>query len=381
MLEPLDPKSLTQPRIESLKRALLTWGIWRTALSIWGYTIWRMGFILPDAGREWLHGFRPASEGLRAALVDLWMRWDTVHYLRIIRDGYGPDERSAFFPLYPYLGEIFGALAGSDGLIGLLLVSNLAAVGCFYLLDRLTYSLNSIPSRSSLLKDIVFYPAAFLLLVAYPQSLVLFFSLAAYLAQRNQRIALAFVFGLAAGLTHSTALPLVVLLLIDASSDRGRRKLWWLTSLAPLLGIAGFMAWRSYAGYPSIQTLLSAIWGKTISAEIDLKGVMSPWIWFARGWPNLLVFLLGVAGLAWTYRSKLYHWTFFLAALLVIPVITAPSFEPLAGMARYVLVGFPIFFTLSSWLPKGWKRLALLTLAIGANLYLSGLFLVWGFIG
>ncbi len=364
-----------------MRRALLAWGIWRTVLSIWGYVIWRMGLILPDAGRAWLHGFRPATEGLRAALVDIWLRWDTVHYLRIIRDGYGPDERSAFFPLYPYLGKIFSTLTGGDDLIGLLLVSNLAAIGSFYLLDRLSQSMDPTLNQPSVLKSIVFYPCAFFLLMAYPQSLVLFLMLAAYLAQRKHRVAPAFLFGLVAGLTHSTALPLAVLLLFEVSSDRGKRRLWWLASLAPFLGIAGFMAWRSYVGYPPIQILLSEIWGKTISAEIDLRDVMTPWIWLARDWPNLLAFLLGVAGLVWTFRAGLYHWTFFLAALLLIPVITAPSFEPLAGMARYALVGFPIYFTLSSWLPTGWKRLVFLTLGIAVNFYLSGLFMLWGFVG
>ena len=343
-------------RRSSLKQALIVWGVWRSALSLWGVALWRLGIPDPHAGREWLHGFVPAMEGARAALIDLWMRWDTVHYLRIIQHGYGPDERSAFFPLYPYLGKLFGTLTGGDPLLGLLLVSNLAAIGCFYLLDQLRQHANLQNTPHDILQNLVFYPSSFFLLVAYPQSLVLLFSLASYLALRKQRLFSATIFGFAAGLTHSTALPLSLLLLVESLATRRIR--WTLSAIGPLLGIACFLAWRVHAGFPSYLDVQWAMSGRSIGLGFDLAGVLSPWIWFLRGWPNLIALVMGIGAIIWAYRRQLFSWAWYLIGLLLIPVLSAPGFEPLDGLARYLLVGFPVYFAISSWLPGGWKRLS-----------------------
>lgn len=370
---------VTQKR--SLVRAFSVWGVWRFALSLWGYVAWRMGLIQSDAGREWLHGIVPAMEGPRAALVDIWLRWDTVHYLRILRSGYGPDERSAFFPVYPLTGKVAASILGGDNLLGLLLVSNLAAIGSFYLIDQLAQAEKLQTDRYPVIVNVVFYPAAFFLIVAYPQSLVLFLSLAAYLAQRRNWLLVSFTFALIAGLTHSTASALAILLFVSALGTEGRRITRFLPAIGPLLGIVMFMLWRDQAGYPSYQALQMTMSSREIGFGIELQGVMSPGVWLLRGWPNLLALFIGIGSILWAYRIRKRDWAAFEAALLVIPILSAPSFEPLDGLARYALLGFPAFFAISDWLPRGWKRLVLFALAVGGNLYLSGLFIMWGFIG
>jgi len=372
---------LMNMHMRSLLRAITTWSVWRVGLSFWGYFIWWKGLINPEGGREWLYGIEPAIEGARAGLIDIWMRWDTVHYLRIIQDGYGPDERSAFFPLYPFIGKAFGFVLAGNNLLGLLLVSNLAAIGCFYLIDSLEqiedYKVKSHPVVSNL----IFYPAAFFLIVAYPQSLVLLFSLAAYLAQKKNLLLLSFILGIVAGLTHSTALALTILLIANALADKRIRKIKFITAFGPVLGIVIFMAWRMQAGYPMYQELQWTMSNRSIGFGIDLEGVMTPGVWLLRGWPNLLAFFMGVGSVLWAYRNHKLEWAAYEAALLMIPVMSAPSFEPFDGLARYALIGFPVFFALSTWISNGWWRLILFALAIGGNLYLSGLFIMWGFIG
>ncbi|MDF1500609.1 MAG: hypothetical protein P1P76_09075 [Anaerolineales bacterium] len=142
-----------------------------------------------------------------------------------------------------------------------------------------------------------------------------------------------------------------------------------------------FMLWRDQAGYPSYQALQMTMSSREIGFGIELQGVISPGIWLLRGWPNLLALLIGIGSILWAYRIRKRDWAAFEAALLVIPILSAPSFEPLDGLARYALLGFPAFFAISDWLPRGWKRLVLFALAVGGNLYLSGLFIMWGFIG
>jgi hypothetical protein len=350
-------------------------------LTIWGYAVWSAGIINPSAGEEWLHGLRPATEGLRASLVDIWLRWDSVHYLRIINFGYGPDERSAFFPLFPLLGRISGWLFGGENLLGLIIVGNLAAIGAYYLLDRLALEEGPQDRSPRILIALLFYPTSFMLLVAYPQSLVLFLSLACYLTARKQNYLLSFIFGLAAGLTHSTALPLVILLTVNALTKNEKRWTSFIPAIGPILAFFGFLIWRTSMGYPSYSDLQWTMSGRQIGLGINLGEVMSLGVWLARGWHNLLVLILGIAVIRWAYRKVKLDWALYMAGLLVIPVLSAPGFEPLDGLARYALVGFPIFFALSEWVPRGWGRLVLLGVATGVNLYLSGLFILWGFIG
>lgn len=365
----------------SLMRAAIAWLIWRIFLTAWGILVWSSGWVTPDAGREWLHGLVPSMDGLRGALVDIWMRWDTVQYLRIIQDGYAPDDRSAYFPLYPVLGKGVGWLLGGENLLGLLIVSNLAALGAFYLLDRLALQEWTEDKVSSTLISVVFYPASFFLFTAYPQSLVLFLSLAAYLAARNGRHWVSLLFSIAAGLTHSMAIPLVALLIIRPLLVKKRRWASFLPAVGPLLSVLGFMLWRAYMGYPSISDLIGSVWGRQIGLSIAMDETMTPMIWLARGWHNLLVLVIGLLAVRWALRKKKTDWAFFLLASLGIPILSAPGFEPLEGLARYALVGFPIFFALSEWIPRGRVRVFLLGLAVGANMFLSGLFMLWGFVG
>lgn len=365
----------------SLLRAGLAWMVWRVMLSIWGVVVWSSGLITPDAGGEWLHGLVPSTEGLRGALVDIWMRWDTVHYLRIIQSGYGPDERSAFFPLYPFLGKGFGWLLGGENLLGLLMVSNLAVVGAFYLLDRLALHEWKVEKSSSVLVSVAFYPASFFLLVAYPQSLVLFLSLGAYLTARNGRYGISVLFGLAAGLTHSTAIPLMALLLVDTLQANDRRWFSFLPAAGPLLSFFGFLLWRTSMGYPSYADLQWTMSGRQIGLSFEFGEILTPSLWLARGWHNLLVLALGLLAIRYSLRKKKFGWAVFLLVLLILPIVSAPGFEPLDGLARYALVGFPLYFALSDWIPAGRLKVLLLGLAVGANLFLSGLFMLWGFIG
>jgi hypothetical protein len=365
----------------SLLDALKLWGVWRLGLSLWGLILWRAGLILPGAGQRWLHGLRPAVEGARAALIDIWLRWDTVQYLRIIQSGYGPDDRSAYFPLYPQLGKIFGAPFGGDGLLGLLLVSNLAAIGCFLMLDQLARATGMSTDHLRIPVATVFYPAAFFLLVAYPHSLLLLLILAAALAQRQGRMTLTFICGLMAGLTHATGLALAALLLVNTWRMRERRLTGFLGALGPVFGMAAFLGWRAWVGYPPIGELIGEVWGRSIGVIMELQGVLTARIWLLRGWPNVLVLGLGLGAAFWSYRRHRYGWAVMQAVVLLIPILSAPGFEPLAGLARYAVIGFPTYFALAHWLPPGRARRLALVPAAGVNLFLCGLFLLWGFVG
>jgi hypothetical protein len=362
-------------------RAIITWAILRASLTLWGAAIWALGWLPTDVGREWLYGLRPATHGLRAVLLDLWVRWDTVHYIRVVRFGYGPDERSAFFLLYPILGRVTSLFVGSDGLLGLLLVSNLAALVTFFLLDRVALAYGFERKRSFVLACLVLYPTAVFLLAAYPQSLLLALTLACALAIRQGKAVLTFVLGIAAGLTHPTALPLTLYVAATAFQKTKQRLAWLLVALGPVLGIGLFLAWRIHQDYPPYSELLHNVWGRQTLLAVRTSEMLTGPVWLARGWPNLLALVLGFVAVVWAFRNAKTTLGFYQAGLLILLVLSGTKYEPLAGLARYSLIGFPLFLALSDLIPQGRIRLLLLGLAIGIQLYISGLFLLWGFVG
>ena len=66
-----------------------------------------------------------------------WHRWDATYYISIVLHGYGSDDgTTSFHPLLPWLARPFFALTGHP-LLGLLLVSSLAALGTIIAFSRL----------------------------------------------------------------------------------------------------------------------------------------------------------------------------------------------------------------------------------------------------
>jgi len=46
----------------------------------------------------------PIENGIAAPLLGVWLRWDVVHYLRIVLFGYNQLDLTAFYPVYPLPG-------------------------------------------------------------------------------------------------------------------------------------------------------------------------------------------------------------------------------------------------------------------------------------
>jgi hypothetical protein len=84
------------------------------------------------------------SEGISGDLLGPWQRFDTMHYLRIAREGYASEADSVFPPLYPLGMRLVGFFftgfltVGASHLLGGLVLSNLACIGLFVLLYRVT---------------------------------------------------------------------------------------------------------------------------------------------------------------------------------------------------------------------------------------------------
>lgn len=370
-------------RSASLKRAGITYLLQRIGLSLWFYAIKLLGLPERTSGIPAFEGIQPAASGVRGALIDVWLRWDSVHYLRIAQFGYAGDERSGFYPLYPLLGRIAAWLFGGDAWLGLLLVSNLFAFLALYLLDRWMVSLGREPQAAWALASLALFPTGFFLLAGYPHSLLLFLALAGVWCAATGRWSLAFLAGLAAGLTHSTALPLSILFLAWPAEKSKLGRL--LAASGPPLGIAMFMAWRIGQGYPDYAQLLRSVWG---------RGWIAPWtalfqaqetlgwpVLLLRSWPNILLAGLSIYAIFWAWRNLPRQHAFYQAGLVLLLLATGTEHEFLTGFGRYALSGYPLFAAIPAILRGGRRQSLTLAASLMIQLYLAGLFVLWAFIG
>ncbi|MGE5140912.1 MAG: mannosyltransferase family protein, partial [Rudaea sp.] len=61
------------------------------------------------------------------SLIDMWVRWDAIHYLQIATSGYQPhSDNLAFFPLLPVLMRAVARLIDGNLMVAGLVISTLA---------------------------------------------------------------------------------------------------------------------------------------------------------------------------------------------------------------------------------------------------------------
>lgn len=135
----------------------------------------------------------PESEVARVpaphAWVGAWARWDSVWYMRIVRDGYffSSEQQSsvAFFPLYPALMKIGGYVTGSNVLgwfeTGILISNALFVLALTYLWKLVRLDFDAAIARRTVLYAIL-APTGFFFPAAYPMSLILAIAVVACVA-------------------------------------------------------------------------------------------------------------------------------------------------------------------------------------------------------
>ena len=144
--------------------------------------------------------------------------WDGAFYRDLAEDGYAVQSPSAlrFFPLVPLLGRLFGVVLPGGAGIGVVVVSNLAALGAGVLLYRLAVEETGdqgLGVRAAWL--LMLLPPAMVLVLGYAESTLLLLSIACFLALRRRRFEWAAVAGLLAGLSR----PVGVLLFVPAAIE------------------------------------------------------------------------------------------------------------------------------------------------------------------
>jgi hypothetical protein len=361
-----------------------SWLVTRLLQMTWGALLWFLGMVPAHSiGDDFYFGVTPQIAGWRGALEGIWQRWDAIHYIQIARGGYTSSMLSAFFPAYPIVGGRLGPIFGWDTTLGLLVLSNLATLGaCFVLFQIVREEFSSSVAKVAV-ASLLLFPTAYFLSAPYPASLSLLFVLLAYWSARHDHWGRAFLAGTAAGLTHSTVLPLVLALgwMVARAYKHERGPGRWSQLVAPagpLVGMGVFLIWRAAAGFPPFQEVLSATWGRGVLMPWQLAGelvgtVTSESLWVS-GWLNLTVTVIAILTLMWAVRRLPTAMTVYLGSAIILLLVSTTRLD---GVGRYILTAFPLFIAFGLWFQSSGRKMVGLALAVGLQLYFAGLFFMW----
>ncbi|PWI43365.1 hypothetical protein CK485_14550 [Streptomyces sp. ICBB 8177] len=213
--------------------------------------VWAGAMALQLLMLAWLAN-RP--DWLHAALTP----WDNQWYVQIAQQGYPhgfsydaqghlTGNTLAFFPLYPALIKLTGAVTGLGGQSASVAVSWLASAGAAVATHRLGSRLYGPRAALCLVLVVFTQPMAITLWIGYSESLFLLLAAVCLLAVHRERWLTAGVFALLAGLSRSTGVALSAALAVAAGTAMWRARRIDRRALAAVviggLGVPGYVAW------------------------------------------------------------------------------------------------------------------------------------------
>jgi hypothetical protein len=349
----------------------------RLALSVLGIITVRDTPPPADAGFPIADVQRPVEAGMHN-LLEGTNRWDAGWFIHIATSGYDPSDGSAeFYPAFPLASRTVAQLSPLGTVGASILVANaafLAALVVLYVLSTVEYS-ESLARRSVALLSV--YPASFILLSPFSESLFLLATVTAFYLVRRGRWWLGGAAGAVAAATRAVGILVAPAFLIEAwtSPERPRRKAHLIASFVPCVGLFAYVGyWWVSAGDPTIPLRAPELWGRTPQFALTMLG-RSVALGFtgvtdADGWPwSMDLALTGVVLIpvaVWWRELRPSYLVYASCTFLVVLTVTYPP-RPLVGAPRYACVVFPAFWLLARVL-RG--RLYVLTIACFAAGYI-----------
>src|SRR6185312_4949406 len=183
------------------------------------------------------------------ALFGVWERFDTLWYIRIARHGYTEPMATVFYPLYPALIRAFSWIAGSDLAAALSISTAASFLLCWGAIRLLGV-----------------WPASFIFLAGYPDSLLcalIVWSL--YFARAGRPLpsgALGFAAGLTKALGGFLSLPLLWIAWKGRKRKREARRnaRAFAAALLPAAAIGCFQTYLALAHFPPAEQIYKTYW-------------------------------------------------------------------------------------------------------------------------
>jgi Mannosyltransferase (PIG-V) len=303
--------------------------------------------------------------------------WDGIWYRRVAEHGYllvpGHQSDPAFFPLYPLLLKVLGAVGISTGAGGVVL-SNVLFLGALLAFDALGHELfpSLVARRATLLLAV--FPTSYVCSMVYPESLVLLaFALVGLFAIRRNWLACA-LFAAVAGLARPEGALLVLPIGAAAlarrhipAQERGRALAAALSAPAAALSFPLYLGWALHD--PLAWSKAQQAWGRSFRLDGIFKAIqhISASIgvdaWTARdlGFCVFTLLLLWAASRAGAPKGWIA-----LGLVIVLLPLGSGSF---ASDARFALLALPAYWGLA-WLCRD-RRIFAATAALSTCLLVA----------
>jgi hypothetical protein len=288
-------------------------------------------------------------------LLNVWGRWDAVHYLDIATYGYHGTDM-AFFPLYPLLIAALGSAMGNHLVAGLV-ISNVALFfGLLFLYKLVEHEFDRQVARRAIFYISIF-PTAVFFSAVYTESLFFMLTVASFYYMRERRWWLAGVIGLFAAMTRVEGVLLIVPFIIEWATSRTKPLSRALVDLLPIVLIAvGLALYMSYLwvlnGDPLYFSHVQIHWNRHFAAP--WTSVMTSWHKIVHA-PNgqtvanqaieltFTALMIGVLLGGWRKLKPSY------VAYMALSILVPMSTSSLMSMQRFALVLFPMFPILALW--------------------------------
>jgi len=159
--------------------------------------------------------------------LDIWNRWDALHFQRIAEVGYSTSDKlkAWFYPLYPWCVRCTSFLTGNS-LVAAFVVSGIALLIAAVLFRRLiALDFPDDIARRGVWFFLIF-PTAYYLHIGYSESLFLAFGIGSVFTARKERWWLAGILGACSWATRANGMILLPTLVMEAAYQWYERKRW-----------------------------------------------------------------------------------------------------------------------------------------------------------
>lgn len=393
--------AINQPKYHWITRPLLAFLITRFIVFLSAYLA---EIAFPGMAGDGLYHVNPNN-----IFLDVWARWDSAFYLRIVTDGYffqpGMQSSVAFFPMYPLLMSFLTPIVGSPLAAGVL-VSNLCFFGALVFLYRLTeFEFKDAGAAGRAVFYIAAFPTSFFFTAVYTESAFLMLVIATMYFARRQLWAWAALFGM---LTSAARIVGVVMFgvvglewlrshgwtlatIYKPSAWRnlltGLRRDWanlLILFMIPL-GIVSYMIFlKVQFNDPVAFSTTQSAWGREMLGPLaivwrDLTGFLRGNFLTGEIWYHVMIDLAAffgvlLIGIALWRRLGASYGLYCMISILI------PASSGTGSLSRYALVIFPMFMMLGLWGRYHWlDRLLLISFSVLLGV-LTSVFVNWIFV-
>lgn len=324
--------------------------------------------------------------------LEVWQRWDVLHYQAIAERGYAAFDTSLFTPpLYPLLMSATSLVFGGNTLASGLLASisfYAASIIAFYRLAQFELK-NEVHARRAVLYLVIF-PTAFFLMTPYTESLFMVGSVMCLFYLRKKEWLLAGIFGAVAASARLTGAVLFLPALWSAWESWKEHKNWvgWLSPF--LVGVAALVfplyAWlglgqsmmapfeaqsqRFHGGFtfPGVNIVFAL--RETIAGNFPITNSLDI---------VATILFTGLIVPIWKYLPRVYG--IYYAGFIALYLTRIADVYPLLSMARYVLALFPAFLILPRYGDSPITQRIIIYTSLLLSLFLSAQYAIWGWVG